>query len=251
MAIKHLTLCAAVMVMICFPAHAAEVRVAVAANFAAPMQKIAQAFEKDSGHKVQLAFGSTGGFYAQIKHGAPFHLFLAADEKTPLKLEQEGLGVAGSRWTYAVGRLVLWSKQAHLVDDKGGVLKTQKFQRLAIANPKLAPYGIAAIETLNHMGVLQNVHPKVIQGDNIAQTYQFVASENAALGFVALSQVMHEGTISQGSAWVVPESLHAPIRQDVILLTHAKEDAAAKALLHYLRSDKIKAIIRAFGYSLP
>jgi molybdate transport system substrate-binding protein len=231
-------------------AQAAEVSVAVAANFTAPMQKIAPLFEADTGHKAVLAFGSTGNFYAQIKNGAPFQILLAADDETPARLEKEGLGVEGSRFTYATGKLVLWSKQAGLVDDKGEVLRSGKFQSIAIANPKLAPYGAAAIETLTRLGLLADVQPKFVQGDNIAQTYQFVATENAQLGFVALSQVTSEGRIVQGSAWVVPAELHSPIRQDAVLLLKGKDNPAAAALLSYLRGDKARAIIRAYGYEL-
>lgn len=248
---KNLLLYVAIFVLGGAQAHAADVSVAVAANFSAPMQKIAQSFEQDSGHKVRMAFGATGNFYAQIKNGAPYQLLLAADDKTPLKLEQEGQGVIGSRFTYAVGKLVLWSMQPRLVDDQGGVLKTQNYQRLAIANPKLAPYGAAAVEVLTNLGLLQAVQSKWVQGENIAQTYQFVASENAQLGFVAMSQVMAEGKVTQGSVWVVPAQLYTPIRQDVVLLSIAKDDAPAKALLQYLRSDKAKDIMRSFGYAMP
>ena len=242
----------AVLALVCctLPCRAAEVTVAVAANFAAPMQKIAQVFEQETGHKAILSLGSTGGFFAQIKNGAPFQVLLAADDETPLRLEKEGLGVAGSRFTYATGKLVLWSKQPGLVDDKGEVLKSGKFLRIAIANPKLAPYGAAAIETMTKLGVLLALQPKLVQGENIAQTYQFVASENAQLGFVALSQVLSEGKIAQGSGWVVPASLHAPIQQDAILLNKGADSPAAKALMAYLRGDKAQALIRNFGYAL-
>ncbi len=232
------------------PAMAAEVSVAVAANFTAPMHKIAQAFEQDTGHKALLAFGSTGNFYAQIKNGAPFQILLAADDETPARIEKEGLGVVNSRFTYATGKLVLWSKQAGLVDDKGDVLRTGKFERLAIANPKLAPYGAAALETLSKMGFLQNLQPKFVQGENISQTYQFIATENAQLGFVALSQVFANGRVKEGSAWIVPATLHQPIQQDAVLLVNGKDNPAATALLSYLRSDKVKTLIRSFGYDL-
>ena len=231
-------------------AQAAEVSVAVAANFTVPMQKIAQAFEQDTGHHALLSFGATGNFYAQIRNGAPFDVLLAADDETPLKLEKEGLGVAGSRFTYASGKLVLWSKQPGLVDDQGEVLRSGKFQRIAMANPKLAPYGAAAMETLVSLSLLPVVQPKVVQGDNISQTYQFVATENAPLGFVALSQVMTDGKISQGSAWVVPDHLHSPIQQDAILLTKGKTNLAAQAFMNYLRSDKARTVIRAYGYTV-
>ena len=231
--------------------YAAEVLVAVAANFAAPMQKIAPLFEKDTGHKAILSLGSTGSFYAQIKNGGPFHILLSADDETPLKLEKEGLGIVGSRFTYATGKLVLWSKQAGLVDDAGQVLKTGNFQRIALANPKLAPYGLAAVETLTQLGILQTLQAKIVQGDNIAQTYQFVFTENAQLGFVALSQVYADGKISQGSAWIVPSQLHSPLQQDALLLNPGKNNSAAAALMNYLKTDKAKQIIRAFGYVAP
>ncbi len=231
-------------------AQAAEVSVAVAANFTAPMQKIAQAFEQDTGHKAVLSFGATGAFYAQIRNGAPFQVLLAADDDTPAKIEREGMGVAGSRFTYATGKLVLWSRQPALVDDKGAILRSGRFERIAVANPKLAPYGVAAIETMTRMGVLAEVQPKIVQGDNIAQTYQFIATGNAQLGFVALSQVISDGRISQGSAWIVPGNLHAPIRQDAVLLTTGKDNPAAAALLSFLKGEKARAVIRSYGYEL-
>lgn len=231
-------------------AHAGEVTVAVAANFTAPMQKIAQAFEQDTGHKALLAFGSTGKFYAQIKNGAPFAVLLAADDETPARLEKEGLTVAGTRFTYATGRLALWSKQANVVDDKGEVLRSNSFNKLAIADPKLAPYGIAAMEVIHKLGVQGSVITKLVQGESIGQTYQFISTENAQLGFVALSQIFFDGRIAQGSAWVVPPSLHTSLKQDAVLLHHGKDNTAAHALLKYLQADKAKTIIRQYGYAL-
>jgi molybdate transport system substrate-binding protein len=231
-------------------ARAAEVQVAVAANFTAPMQKIAQAFEQDSGHRATLAFGSTGKFYAQIRNGAPFQLLLAADDSTPARLVAEGLGLADSRFTYATGKLVLWSRQPGLVDAQGAVLKAGSFERLALADPKLAPYGAAAMQVLSGLGLLPALAPKLVQGESIAQAYQFIATGNAALGFVALSQVYADGRIGEGSAWIVPAALHAPIRQDALLLNSGKDNAAALALLRYLRGDKARAIIRAYGYDV-
>lgn len=231
-------------------AQAGEVAVAVAANFAAPMQKIAAAFEQDTGHKAVLALGSTGRFYAQIRNGAPFQVLLSADDETPARLEREGSGVAGTRFTYAIGRLVLWSRQPGVVDAQGEVLKTGRFQHLAVADPKLAPYGAAALEVLRALGLLQTLTPRFVQGENIAQTYQFVASGNADLGFVALSQVFADGAIAQGSGWIVPAKLHEPLRQDALLLTTGKDNPAATALLAYLRTDKARAIIRGYGYDL-
>jgi len=229
-------------------AQAAEVSVAVASNFTAPMQKIAAAFEQDTGNKAVLAFGSTGKFYAQIRNGAPFQIMLSADDETPARLERQGLGVSGTRFTYAIGRLVLWSRQPGMVDDRGEVLRSARFERIALADPRLSPYGTAVVEVLEGLGLMSALAPKFVQGENIAQTYQFVATGNAALGFVASSQVFADGKLAQGSAWKVPASLHAPIRQDAIVLSPGKDKAAVSALMAYLRNDKSRAIIRSFGY---
>jgi molybdate transport system substrate-binding protein len=231
-------------------ARADEVQVAVAANFAAPMQKIAADFEKETGHKAVVAAGATGKFYAQIKNGAPFEVLLSADDETPAKLEKEGDAVAGSRFTYAIGKLVLWSTKPGYVDAKGEVLKKGDFAHLAIANPKTAPYGAAAMETLKNLGLLDGLQAKLVQGENIAQTQQFVISGNAELGFVALSQVVKDGKPGEGSTWIVPENLHAQIRQDALILAKGKDKPAAAALMKYLAGDKAKAVIRAFGYDL-
>ena len=236
-------------------AQAGEVAVAVAANFTAPMQKIAQVFEQDTGHKAQLAFGATGKFYAQIKNGAPFAVLLAADDETPARIEKEGLAVAGTRFTYATGRLALWSKTPSLMDDQGDVLRGNRFEKLgihkiALADPKLAPYGAAAMEVMTHLGIWPAVKTKLVQGESISQTYQFVSTENAQLGFVALSQISFDGRITQGSAWVVPQSMHTPLKQDAVLLNAGKDNVAAIALLKYLQADKAKTIIRQYGYAL-
>ena len=227
-----------------------EVQVAVAANFSAPMQRIVALFENDSGHQASLAFGATGKFYAQIANGAPFEVLLAADDETPAKLEKEGLGVAGSRFTYAVGKLVLWSANADLVDSAGAVLNTGSFKHLALANPKTAPYGAAAIEAMTKLKVLAELQPRIVQGENISQAHQFVVSGNAELGFVALSQVYQDGKLSGGSMWTVPANLYAPIRQGAVLLAKGKGKPAAAALLAYLKGDKARAIIRSYGYEL-
>lgn len=230
-------------------ADAAEVSVAVAANFSAPMQKIAQAFERDTGHRAQLALGSTGQFYAQIKNGAPFAVLLSADDETPARLEKEGLAVAGTRLTYATGRLALWSKQPDAVDDAGEVLRRARFDKLAMANPKLAPYGAAAQEVMQKMGVWDTLRPKLVQGESVAQAFQFVNTQNASLGFVALSQIALDGRITQGSAWVVPQTLHTPLKQDAVLLLPGKDQVAAQALLRYLQSEPAQAIMRRYGYA--
>lgn len=227
---------------------AEEALVAVAANFSAPMQQIAVSFQKDTGHQLRMSYGATGGFYAQIKNGGPFDVFLSADQITPQKLEAEGLGVALTRFNYATGQLVVWSKQDGLVDDKGQVLRSKNIQRIAMANPKLAPYGVAAWETMSALGLLEELKPKVVQGDNIAQTYQFVSTQNAQVGFVALSQVFAHGQLTSGSAWIVPPNLYKPIRQDVILLKNGKDNLAAKAFLIYLKGEKAKAVMKSYGY---
>lgn len=229
-------------------APAGEVSVAVAANFTVPMQRIAAEFERDTGHKAVLSFASTGRFYAQIRNGAPFDVLLAADERTPARLVEEGNAVADSRFTYAIGKLVLWSKNPALVDAQGEVLRSAPFARIALADPKVAPYGAAAVEAMTAMGVWDALQPRAVFGESIAQAFQFASTENAQLGFVALSQVFEDGRLKEGSAWVVPAPLYSPIRQDAVLLQRAAANPAARALLAYLRSDKARAIIRAYGY---
>jgi molybdate transport system substrate-binding protein len=225
-----------------------EVQVAVAANFTAPMKLIAADFEKDTGHKALLTFGATGKFYAQITNGAPFEVFLAADDETPARLEKEGMAVNGSRFTYATGKLVLWSAQPGVVDAQGEVLKKGDFKKIAIAAPKLAPYGAAAVETMNRLGLQAALEPKLVQGESIGQAFGFVSTGNAELGFIALSQVYEGGKLKSGSAWIVPESLHSPIRQDAVLLARAKDSKAAAQLMAFLKTDKARAVIRSFGY---
>ena len=246
---NHLAACAALFAF-CFSTIAAadEVQVAVAANFTAPMQVIAADFEKATGHKAVLSFGSTGKFYAQITNGAPFDIFLAADAATPMKLEQENRIVTGSRFTYAIGKLALWSAKPDLVDAGGAVLAKGRFNHLAIAAPKLAPYGAAAIETMTSLGLLSALQPKLVQGESIGQAYSFVATGNAELGFVALSQIYAGGKIKSGSAWIVPAKLYQPIRQDAVILKRGKDNRAAAALTDYLKSAPAQAVMRAFGY---
>jgi len=225
-----------------------EITVAVAANFTAPMKQIAADFAKDTGHRATLSFGSTGQFYAQIKNGAPFDVFLSADDTTPSRLAAENAAVGNSQFTYAIGKLVLWSSKPGFVDAAGDVLKKGGFERIAIADPKLAPYGAAAVQTLRALGLYEALQPRFVTGTNINQTHQFVASGNAPLGFVALSQVTRDGAIPQGSGWIVPANLHEPIKQDAIVLERARNNPAAEALMKYLRSEKARAVIRAYGY---
>jgi molybdate transport system substrate-binding protein len=231
-------------------AFADEVQVAVAANFTAPVQAIAAEFDKDTGHRVVASFGATGQFYAQIRNGAPFEVFLAADDATPARLEAEQAIVPGSRFTYATGKLALWSAREGYVDDKGEVLKKNDFAHLAIANPKTAPYGLAATQVLAGLGLAQTVAPKIVEGQSISQAYQFIASGNAELGFVALSQVYQDGKVSRGSVWMVPSELHEPIRQDAVILDKGGNSPAAKAFVDYLKGPKAAAVIKSYGYEL-
>ncbi|CAI8720413.1 molybdate ABC transporter substrate-binding protein [Pseudomonas sp. IT-P4] len=231
-------------------AQADEVQVAVASNFTAPIQAITADFEKDTGHKLVASFGATGQFYTQIKNGAPFEVFLSADDSTPKKLEAEGDSVKGSRFTYAVGTLALWSAKEGYVDAKGDVLKKNAYQHLSIANPKAAPYGLAATQVLAKEGLTDKVKDKIVEGQNISQAYQFISTGNAELGFVALSQIYKDGKISSGSAWIVPASLHDPIKQDAVILNKGKDNPAAKALVDYLKGPKAAAVIKSYGYEI-
>ncbi len=226
-------------------ANAGETTVAVAANFTAPAKEIVQAFEAKTGHRVVLSFGSTGQFYAQIKQEAPFSILLAADAETPAKLVDEGLVVAGTSFTYAIGRLVLWGKNP-AVPVGEGVLTSGGFEKLAVANPKLAPYGAAAIETLKTLGLYDALAPKLVQGANIAQTFQFVDTGNAELGFVALSQVVSK---ADAQYWLVPESLHAPIRQDAVLLEKWAVDPVARGFIEFLKGPEALKVIERYGYA--
>jgi molybdate transport system substrate-binding protein len=223
----------------------AEVRVAVASNFAGPVKAIAERFEAARGHAVVLSVASTGKLYAQIRNGAPFQVFLAADAERPRLLEEEGFGLPGSRFTYALGRLVLWSPAPGYVDPAGEVLAEGDFRHLAIANPRLAPYGRAARESLENLGLWQALQGRLVRGENIGQTFQFVQSGNAELGLVARSQVEQPGARMAGSRWDVPETLHAPIEQQAVLLA---DHGAARAFLAYLRGEEARALIHSYGY---
>ena len=233
------------------PATAAETRVAVAANFAAPLAALTPGFTAATGHTLRITPGATGKFYSQILAGAPFEVLLAADADTPQRLIQQGHAVPGSALTYAIGNLVLWSPQPGLVDDQGAVLAAGRFSHLAIANPKLAPYGQAALAVLKVRGLDQLLAPKLVTGESLAQAHQFVATGNAELGFVALSQVAAPGKALVGSLWRVPQSLYPPIRQDAVLLNPGRGKPAALALLAYLQTQPAKALIQAWGYAAP
>jgi molybdate transport system substrate-binding protein len=229
-------------------AHADEVSVAVASNFAGPLAKIGEGFTATTGHVLKVSSGATGKFYSQIVAGAPFEVLIAADDETPKKLIAEGHAVAGTNFTYAIGRLVLWSAQPGFVDDQGAVLASSKFAHLAIANPKLAPYGQAGMEVLKARGLTDAVAPKLVTAESIAQAYQFIATGNAELGFVALSQVAIPGKPATGSSWLVPQSLYGEIRQDAVLLKVGEKNPAAAALLAYLKSAPARSLIQSYGY---
>ncbi len=238
------------MLALSFNSFAAEVQVAVAANFAEPMKAITVVFEKTTGHKVLSTIGATGKFYAQIKNAAPFDVFLSADSKTPELLEMEGLAVKGSRFTYATGKLVLWSADASVVDAKGDVLKRHNFRKIAYASPKLAPYGAAAEQVIDKLGLTNALASKVVQGESLAQTYNFVHTGNAELGFVALSQVLEGGKLKNGSVWRIPQDLYSPIKQDAVLLQRGANNPAALALIQLLKSSSIKDLLRSYGYDV-
>ncbi|RRV22594.1 molybdate ABC transporter substrate-binding protein [Pseudomonas sp. o96-267] len=227
-----------------------EVKVAVAANFTAPIQALAPAFEQATGHKLVASFGATGQFYAQIKNGAPFDVFLSADDSTPAKLESEGDTVPGSRFTYAIGSLVLWSADASYLDGSDAALKAGQFKHLSIANPKAAPYGLAATQVLDKLGLSDAVKSKLVEGQNITQAHQFVSTGNAELGFVALSQVYKDGQVSSGSAWIVPDDMYDPIKQDAVILKQGANNPAAAALVEYLKGPEAAKVIKSFGYKL-
>jgi molybdate transport system substrate-binding protein len=232
-------------------AGAGEVAVAVASNFAIPMERISTLFLKESGHTLKVSFGSSSKLYAQIKGGAAFDVLLAADEAIPKRLVQEGFALGTSRFVYATGKLVLWSAQPGFVDDKGAVLNKGNFTKLAIADPRLAPYGVAAKETLEKLIMWNAIQGKLVKGENITQTYQIAETENVEIAFIALSQIMRDGKVTGGSWWLVPAELHKPIRQSAVLLTGAKDQKAANAFLSFLKSAKAVAIMRGFGYELP
>jgi molybdate transport system substrate-binding protein len=227
---------------------AAQAQIAVAANFAEPIKAIAAVLEKTTGHTLSVTLGATGKLYAQIKNGAPFDVLLAANTEVPLALEKDGLAEAGSNLTYARGKLVLWSANASLVDAKGEVLRGAGFRKLAYANPKTAPYGDAAMQTIDTLGLTSALVSKLVQGESIGQAFSFVYTGNAELGFVALSQVLEGGKLKSGSMWLVPQNLYQPIEQNAVLLKRGTSNPAALALVKLLRSPATKDLIRSYGY---
>lgn len=230
---------------------AEQISAAVASNFTAAMRGIVSEFEKISGHHVLLSFASSGGFYAQINHGAPFDVFFSADQIKPAALERAGLAVAGSRFTYAIGTLALWSATPGLIDAEASVLQRGDFRKLALANPRLAPYGAAAVQVLENLQLKQSTEAKWVLGENIVQTWQFVSTGNADIGFVALAQIIGTGNEERGSHWLVPQKLYTPIRQDAVLLRRAEKSRAARELLQFVRGEQAAAISAGFGYRSP
>jgi molybdate transport system substrate-binding protein len=243
----HLIGLALAAVLAAGPALAAETQVAVAANFTEPAKEIATAFKAATGHTAILSFGPSGQFYAQMARGAPYEVFLSADADRPKRAEQDGLGVTGTRFTYAVGRLALYSKTPGLVDGAGAVLSSGRFNKLSIADPAAAPYGAAAVQTMQKLGVYNAIKPKIVTGSSITQAYQFVETGAAELGFVAYSQVIN---VAGGSRWLVPTTDHAPIDQQAILLYTGQNNVAAKAFLSFLKSPASVAIIKKYGYEV-
>lgn len=225
-----------------------EIRVAVASNFADAARAIADRFEADSGDDVTLIVGSTGKLYAQIMHGAPVDAFFAADARRPERLEAEGAAVPGGRFTYAVGKLVLWSPIDGYVDPGGDILRSGDYRYLAMANPDLAPYGSAAREVLQARGLLKDLNRRIVRGENVVQAYHYIRSGNAELGFVAYSQLIRSGRPIEGSWWQVPQNLYSPIEQQAVLV---RDVEAARAFLSFARSAEAREIIRAFGYGTP
>ena len=229
---------------------AAEAQVAVAANFTEPIKAIAAVLQKTTGHTLKISTGASGAFYTQIKNGAPFDVFLSADNERPELLEKDGLAQPGTRFTYATGKLVLWSADAHKVDAKGEVLKSAALGKVAYANPKTAPYGAAAVQVMERLGLAPSLTPKLVQGESIGQTYSFVKTGNADVGFVALSQVLEGGRLKEGSVWMIPQVHYDAIRQDAVVLKKGAGNEAALALVKLLQSPHIKDLIRSYGYEL-
>ena len=230
------------------PAAAATVQIAVASNFMEPAKEIATAFTAQTGHQANLSFAPSGQIYVQLTHGAPFEVFLSADKERPQQAEKSGFSVYGARFTYAVGRLVLYSTRPGFVDANGKVLARGDFEHLAIADPAIAPYGLAAVQSLRKLDLYDRLKPKIVRGSSIAQTFQFVQTGAAEAGFVALSQVINR---PEGSRWIVPATLHSPIDQQAVLLKTGANNPAAKAFMAFLKSATARAIIRRYGYETP
>ncbi len=248
---KHSLMLLAVAAIFSSSVNAAEINVAVAANFTAPMKDLAAMYEKDTGNKILASYGATGAFYAQIKNGAPYQILFAADAKTPAKIVKEGLGAEGTNKAYAFGKLVLWSDTPNFVQDNKNFILSDKVNKIAVANPKLAPYGEAAYQTMTAWGNLDKAKDKFVTGDNIGKTFQYAKTGNAQVGFVALSQVYKDGKMTSGSGWVIPADLYQPIRQDVVVLNPGKGNKDVADFLKYIETNpQAKKLIESYGYGL-
>ena len=230
---------------------AAEINIAVASNFGIPMKNIVAEFEEKTGNIVNLSFGSSGRFAAQIINGAPFSAFFSADQSKPQALEEAGLVLDGSRFTYAIGRLVLWSSRGQFVDNNEEKLISGNYDTLAFANPRVAPYGIAAQEVLQRLNVRKRRNHVWVNGENVAQTYQFIATQNVDLGFVSLSQIISDGEIKNGSSWLIPSSMYKPILQDAVILKSSEAIEATRELMLFMRSSYVRNKIEEYGYFNP
>jgi molybdate transport system substrate-binding protein len=243
---RRLAIVAGLVLTACSNARAAQTNVAVAANFTDAAREIAAIFKQRTGHEAVLSFGASGPFYTQITQGAPFQVLLSADDSRPKKLVEDGLAVPDSRFTYAIGKLVLWSKLPGVVTGEE-TLKAASFAKLSICNPAAAPYGLAAVETMKSLGLYEALRPKLVEGATITQAYQFVETGNAEVGFVAQSQLTGNDT---GSRWMVPQQLYKPIRQDAVLLKSGAGNEAASAFMVFLKGPEARAIIEKYGYVL-
>ncbi|MCG8312136.1 MAG: molybdate ABC transporter substrate-binding protein [Pseudomonadales bacterium] len=230
-------------------AHAEDIKIAVASNFTFAMKALVNQFETETEHRVIVSYGSSGKIFAQIQHGAPFQAFFSADQAKPVALEKSGYAVSGSRFTYATGALALWSRSENLVDQHLTVLHNGNFNKLALANPKLAPYGLAAMEVLQHLGLVDSTRSKWVKGENISQTYQFVATGNAEVGFIALSQLRAKNNNLKGSYYIVPSELYSAIHQDAVLLQNGKDSKAVADFLSFIKSNQANKIIQSYGYT--
>ncbi len=247
--LRNVALVLGVLAIVANRLHSGEISVAVASNFGNTIRALVAEYQASSEDEIKLILGSTGKLYAQILHGAPFDVFLAADEQRPKLLEEESITISDTRFTYAIGRLVLWSKRSDLVDSKGSVLEAGDFRFLSIAHPKLAPYGQAAKEVLMKMDLWEALAPKLVFGENVGQAFHFISSGNAELGLIAHSQILQPGSLTEGgSRWLVPSNLHSPIEQQAVQLSEKPE---SRRFLAFLKNEPALKIIREYGYDTP
>jgi len=247
---KFLTPIISILLLSCSATFAGEASIAVAGNFYRPLQALAKAFEMQNDDKIKISVGSSGKLYAQISNGAPFDVFLSADQERPTKLIKEKLAIVGSQYTYAKGKLVLWSSDPTVIDKHGKRLSSPNLKRLAIANPKLAPYGEQTVIALKKLKIYNSLNEKLILGQTVGQAFQYVSSGSVKQGIIAASQVTRGGEISEGSAWIIPSELYQAIKQDAVLLNAGKYNPVAIVFLKYLKTENALTIIRSFGYEV-